>query len=203
VLGRAGIQIVAGRICESVDEAEVAAEELGYPVVVKVLHPGFLHKSESGGVRLDLRDQRAVNAAAADLLTFAPGAAVIVQRQVAGTEVIVGGLRDPQFGPTVLVGLGGVFVEALDDIALGLAPLDHDTARGLLAELRGYPVLVGARGTGPADLDALAAVLTAVGDLLVTVPEIAELDLNPVRVGTDGCVAVDWRILIENPPGQD
>jgi acetyltransferase len=203
VLGRAGIQIVAGRICGSVDEAAAAAEELGHPVVVKVLHPELVHKSESGGVRLDLRDSLAVRAAAADLLALAPGATVIVQRQVAGTEVIVGGLSDPQFGPTVLVGLGGVFVEALDDIALGLAPLDHDTARGLLAKLRGYPVLAGARGTDPVDLDGLAAVLTAVGDLLVTVPEIAELDLNPVRVGTDACLAVDWRILVENPPGQD
>jgi acetyltransferase len=203
VLGGAGIQIVAGRICGSVDEAAAAGEELSYPVVVKVLHPELLHKSESGGVLLDLRDSLAVRAAADDLLALAPGARVIVQRQVAGTEVIVGGLRDPQFGPTVLVGLGGVFVEALDDIALGLAPLDHDTARGLIAKLRGYQALTGARGMDPVDLDGLAAVLSAVGDLLVTVPEIAELDLNPVRVGTDACVAVDWRILVENPPGQD
>jgi acetyltransferase len=103
----------------------------------------------------------------------------------------------------VLVGLGGIFVEALDDTALGLAPLNHETARGLLGKLRGYPLLAGARGAEPVDLDALAAVISAVGDLLVRTPEIAELDLNPVLAAPDGCVAVDWRILVENPPGQD
>jgi acyl-CoA synthetase (NDP forming) len=203
VLAGTGIQTVAGRICGTAAEAAVAADDLGYPVVVKAVHPTLLHKTEAGGVRLDLGDPLAVQAAAAELLTLAPGAALLVQPQVAGTEVIVGGLRDPQFGPTVLVGLGGIFVEALDDIALGLAPLNHEAARGLLGKLRGYPLLAGARGAEPVDLDALAAVITAVGDLLVTRPEIAELDLNPVLAAPDGCVAVDWRILVENPPGQD
>jgi acyl-CoA synthetase (NDP forming) len=128
---------------------------------------------------------------------------VLIQRQAIGIEVIIGGLRDPQFGPTVLVGVGGVFVEAIDDVALGLAPLNREDAHSLLTGLRGYPVLTGARGADPVDLDALAAVICAVGDLLVAAPEIAELDLNPVLAGTDGCVAVDWRILVENPPAQD
>ncbi|MDX6252828.1 MAG: hypothetical protein QOF10_6188, partial [Kribbellaceae bacterium] len=203
VLAGTGIQTVAGRICGAAAEAAVAADDLGYPVVVKAVHPTLLHKTEAGAVRLDLGDPLAVHAAAAELLTLAPGAAVLVQPQVAGTEVIVGGLRDPQFGPTVLVGLGGIFVEALDDTALGLAPLNHETARGLLGKLRGYPLLAGARGAEPVDLDALAAVISAVGDLLVRTPEIAELDLNPVLAAPDGCVAVDWRILVENPPGQD
>jgi acetyltransferase len=203
VLAGARIQTVPGRTCGSAAEAEAAADDLGYPVVAKVLHPTLVHKTDARGVRLDLRDRRAVHAAATDLLSLAPGAAVLVQRQVIGIEVIVGGLRDPQFGPTVLVGLGGVFVEAIDDIALGLAPLRHETARDLLARLRGYPLLTGARGAEPVDLDALAAVIASVGELLATVPGIAELDLNPVLAGPDGCLAVDWRILVENPPGQD
>jgi acetyltransferase len=203
VLAGAGIPTVAGRTCANADEAGVAAEDLGYPVVAKVLHPTLVHKTESRGVRLDLHDLHAVQAAAADLLALAPGAAVLIQRQATGIEVVIGGLRDPQFGPTVLVGLGGVFVEAIDDVALGLAPLNREDAHGLLTGLRGYPVLTGARGADPVDLDALAAVICAVGDLLVAAPEIAELDLNPVLAGTDGCVAVDWRILVENPPAQD
>ncbi|MDT7803439.1 MAG: hypothetical protein QOI78_6872 [Actinomycetota bacterium] len=203
VLASAGIQTVPGRICGSAAEAEAAADDLGYPAVAKVLHPTLVHKTDARGVRLDLRDRRAVHAAALDLLSLAPGAAVLVQRQVTGIEVIVGGLRDPQFGPTALVGLGGIFVEAIDDIALGLAPLSHETARGLLTRLRGYPLLTGARGAEPVDLDALAAVITSVGELLAAGPGIAELDLNPVLAGPDGCLAVDWRILIENPPGQD
>jgi acetyltransferase len=203
VLARAGIPAVTGRTCANADEAGVAAEDLGYPVVAKVLHPTLVHKTESRGVRLDLHDLQAVHAAATDLLTLAAGAAVLIQRQVTGTEVIIGGVRDPQFGPTVLVGLGGVFVEAIGDVALGLAPLHHDDAYRLLTDLRGYLVLTGARGAEPVDLDALAAVICAVGDLLVAAPEIAELDLNPVLAGADGCVAVDWRILVENPPAQD
>jgi acetyltransferase len=203
VIVGAGIRTVAGRTCANADEAAVAADHLGFPVVAKVLHPTLVHKSESRGVRLGLLDLPAVHAAAADLLTLAPGAAVLIQRQATGIEVIIGGLRDPQFGPTVLVGLGGVFVEAIDDVALGLAPLNREDARSLLTGLRGYPVLTGARGADPVDLDALAAVICAVGDLLVAAPEIAELDLNPVLAGTDGCVAVDWRILVENPPAQD
>jgi acyl-CoA synthetase (NDP forming) len=199
----AGIHTAAGRICVKAEEAAIAAESLGYPVVIKVVHPDLVHKTESGGVRLDLYDESTVQEAAADLLTLAPSAAVLVQRQLAGIEVIVGGLHDPQFGPVVLVGLGGVFVQALGDIAVGLAPIDLAGARELLARLRAYPVLTGARGAVPIDLDALAAVLCSVGELLVAHPEIAELDLNPVLADADGCVAVDWRILVENPPGQD
>jgi acyl-CoA synthetase (NDP forming) len=203
VLDDAGIHTATGRICTSADLAATAADDLGYPVVAKVVHPTLIHKTESGGVRLGLLDAAGVRAAAADLLALAPGAAVLVQRQLIGTEVIIGGLRDPQFGPVVLAGLGGIFVEALDDIVLGLAPLNHEDASELLAGLRGYPVLTGARGAGTVDLDALAEAVRAVGDLLVTRPEIAELDLNPVLADADGCVAVDWRILVENPSGQD
>jgi len=127
----------------------------------------------------------------------------LVQRQASGVEVVVGGVRDPQFGAVVMVGLGGVFVETIDDVALGLAPLRPDDAHRLLRGLRGYAVLGGARGREPVDLDALSALICAVGDLLVAVPEIAELDLNPVLAGVDGCVAVDWRIRVQNPPAQD
>ena len=203
VLDDAGIRTAAGRICTSPNLATAAADDLGYPVVAKVVHPALIHKTDSGGVRLGLLDAAAVRTAAADLLALAPGAAVLVQKQLTGTEVIIGGLRDPQFGPVVLAGLGGVFVETLADVVLGLAPLSHDDASELLAGLHGYPVLTGAHGARPVDLDALAEAMRAVGDLLVRTPGIAELDLNPVLAAADGCVAVDWRILVENPPGQD
>jgi acetyltransferase len=202
-LETAGIHTTAGRVCANAEEAAIAAGSLGYPVVIKVVHPDLVHKTDAGGVRLGLQDERSARQAAVDLLALAPSAAVLVQRQLAGIEVIIGGLHDPQFGPVVLVGLGGVFVEALGDIAIGLAPFDLAEARDLLARLRAYPVLTGARGAVPVDLDALAALLCSVGDLLVAHPEIAELDLNPVLAAADGCVAVDWRVLVENPPGQD
>ena len=203
VLADAGIPLVAGKTCTNADEAMAAAEDLGYPVVAKVLHPAIVHKTEAGGIRTGLCDGQAVQMAATELLALAPGAAVLVQRQATGVEVVVGGLRDPQFGPVVVVGLGGIFVEVIDDVALCLAPIDDEDARRLLIGLRGYPLLTGTRGTRPVDLDALAAVIRAVGDLLVAAPEIAELDLNPVLATDGGCVAVDWRILVENPPAQD
>ncbi|TCN37924.1 acetyltransferase [Kribbella orskensis] len=203
VLADAGIPLVAGKTCTNADEARAAAEDLGYPVVAKVLHPAIVHKTEAGGIRTGLRDGQAVQMAATELLALAPGAAVLVQRQATGIEVVMGGLRDPQFGPVVVVGLGGIFVEVIDDVALCLAPIDDEDARHLLSDLRGYPLLTGTRGTRPVDLDALAAVIRAVGDLLVAAPEIAELDLNPVLATDGGCVAVDWRILVENPPAQD
>lgn len=203
ILADAGIPTVAGRTCVTVDEAETAAEDLGYPIVGKVLHSSLMHKSDAGGVRVGLLDRGAVRDAAAELFSLVRGARVLIQRQAVGTEVIVGGVRDPQFGPAVLVGLGGVLVEAIDDVVLGLAPLRHEDARGLLRGLRGYGVLAGARGVQPVDLDALSAVICAVGDLLAAVPEIAELDLNPVLATASGCVAVDWRILVQNPPSED
>ncbi|HEY0486114.1 MAG TPA: acetate--CoA ligase family protein [Mycobacteriales bacterium] len=203
VLAAAGIPTVPGLVCATPAEAGSAAPELGYPVVAKVVHPDVVHKSDVGGVRTGLRDARAVRAAAADLLALADGARVLVQRQLAGVEIVVGGLRDPQFGPMVLAGLGGIFTETLDDVALAPAPLDREEARDLLHRLRGRAVLAGARGTEAVDTGALAATITAVGDLLVAVPEIEELDLNPVLATPAGCVAVDWRIRAGKPPAQD
>ena len=198
VLTAAGIATVPAQTCASAAAAVVAAERLGYPVVAKVVHRDLLHKSEVGGVRVGLPTPAAVHAAAVDLLACKAGAQVLVQPQAAGIEVIIGGLRDPHFGPAVLVGLGGIFVEAIDDVAVGLAPLHHDQALRLLAGLRGHPVLAGSRGRQPVDLAALAEMICAVGDLLVAVPEIAELDLNPVLVSARECLAVDWRIRVDN-----
>ena len=204
VLAAAGILTVAGRTCGTVDEAGGVAEDLGYPVVAKVLHSSLVHKSDVGGVRVGLLNRAAVRRAASELFSLVPDdaghdARVLIQRQVAGTEVIVGGVRDPQFGPAVLVGLGGVFVEAIDDVVLGIAPLRTGDARRLLRRLRGYDVLAGARSREAVDLDALSSLICAVGDLLAAVPEIAELDLNPVLATASGCVAVDWRILVQDP----
>ncbi|MDP9240271.1 MAG: acetate--CoA ligase family protein, partial [Actinomycetota bacterium] len=185
------------------EEAIAAAERLCCPVAVKAVHPDLVHKSDAGGVRLNLTGPHQVGAAAIDLLALAPGATLLVQRQATGVEVIVGGVRDPQFGPMVMVGLGGVLVEVVGDVAFGVAPLDRAEALRLIDSLHGRPVLAGARGAEAVDLDALAGVLAAAGDLMSSVPEIAELDLNPVLATPDGCLAVDWRIRVDFSPGQD
>ena len=195
VLAAYGVPMVESVECATPEACVAAADALGYPVVAKTIHPDLLHKSDAGGVRLDLDGPDKVVVAAGALLAVAPGAAVLVQRQERGTEVVVGGLRDPEFGPVVMVGLGGVLVEVLGDVAFALAPLDARAARELLGRLRGFPVLRGARGGEAVHLDELAAVVVSVGDLLVDRPDVEEVDLNPVIANRNRVVAVDWRIL--------
>ncbi len=203
LLAEAGIAVVESVLCTDPEEAVAAADRLGHPVVAKVIHPNLVHKSDLGGVRVGLAGADAVRAASAGLLGLAPGARVLIQPRVSGVEVVVGGLRDPAFGPVVMVGLGGVLVEVMDDVVFGLAPLEHAAARRLLDRLRGHALLAGVRGRSPVDLDAIAAVVRATGDLLVSMPEIAELDLNPVLAAANGCLVVDWRVRVESSPGQD
>lgn len=196
LLRAAGVATVPGRMCASPAEAAALAGDLGFPVVAKVIHPDILHKSEVSGVRTGLADTTAVRAAAADLLALAPDARVLVQRQAEGVELAVGALRDPDFGPVVMVGLGGVLVEVLGDVAFALAPLDAEEALRRLRGLRGWPVLAGARGREPVDAEALACAVVAVGDLIASRPDISEFDLNPLFASAAGCVAADWRILV-------
>ena len=196
LLAGAGIPVVEAVWCASPAAAAGAARRLGYPVVAKVTHPELTHKTDAGGVRLGLRTAAAVRRAARDLLALADGASVLVQPQCQGVELVVGGIRDPQFGPVVLAGLGGILVEARDDVALAVAPVDEAAATALLRSLRGSAVLDGLRGQPAVDLRAVAGVIVRVGRLLADVPEILELDLNPVLAAGRGCVAVDWRIRI-------
>lgn len=196
MLRAAGVPLVDFAVCGDADAAVAAADRLGYPVVAKVVSRELVHKSDAGGVRLGLSGSEQVRAAAADVLALAADARVLVARQLAGTEVVVGGLRDVQFGPCVMVGLGGVLVEVLGDVAFALAPLRTEQARRLIEGLRGFPVLEGARGGERVDIEALAAVVRAVGDLMAGRPEIAELDLNPVLATSGRSVAVDWRLRV-------
>jgi acetyltransferase len=173
--------------CTTPDDAAAAATR--FPAVVKLAVAE--HRTERGGVRLGLHDAAQVRAAAADLL---PAGDVLVSPQLDGVEVAVGGLRDPAFGPVVMVGLGGIWVEVLADVAFALAPLSVAEARDLLATLRGHALLTGARGGEPVDLAALAEVVAAVGDLVAAVPQVAGVDLNPVLATSAGAVAVDWKL---------
>lgn len=196
LLVASGIACAASALVETPDAAGAAADRLGYPVVAKVLHADLSHKSDVGGVRVGLADATAVRAAAGELLALRPGARVLVQEQRSGVEVVVGGLRDPAFGPAVMVGLGGVLVEVLDDVVFALAPVTAAYAETLLRSLRGAAVLDGVRGAPAVDVAALAAVVVAVGDLMLADPDLAELDLNPVLAGPDGATAVDWRLAV-------
>jgi acetyltransferase len=192
----AGIPVIETIRCRSAETAVAAAGRVGYPVVAKVDHPELTHKSDVGGVRLGLADEAAVREAVADLLGLAEGAGVLLQRQHEGAELLVGGLRDPEFGPVVMAGLGGVLVETWRDVQLAVAPVDEAEAIGLLRSLRGAAIFGGLRGHPAIDLGPVAAVIVRVGELLADHPQISELDLNPVLATGTGCVAVDWRIQI-------
>ncbi len=176
--------------------AVAGARRVGYPVVLKVDHPELSHKSDVGGVRLNLMDDDAVNEAASALLSLAPGARLVVQPMSTGVEVVIGGIREPTFGPVVAFGLGGVLVEIIDDVCFAAAPLTATDAARLVRAPRGAAILDGARGKSPSDVGALAALARAVGDLMAGYPDLLELDLNPVLAGQNGCAAADFRVVV-------
>jgi acetyltransferase len=194
LLARSGIHVARTELCSSADDAVHAADSIGYPVVLKVEHADLSHKSDVGGVRTSLADASAVASAAVELLALAPGATVVVQQQHYGLELVVGAVRDPGLGPVVMVGFGGIWIEVDPDAGFALAPIDHDDATRLWRSLRKALLLRGVRGGPAADLARLADLAVTVGDLLLSHPELTEIDLNPVLAGPDGYVAVDWRM---------
>lgn len=194
-LAAAGIEVADTIVCASTDEAAAAVERLGYPAVLKVVHPELSHKTDVGGVRVGLADPAGVQQATADLIALRPGSRVLAQRQATGLEFVIGGVRDPGFGPMVMVGLGGTNVEVLGEVRFAVAPVDAQHVEGMLRSLRGSALLDGVRGAEPVDVAALCELVVAVGDLLVGVPEITEIDLNPVLATVDGVLPVDWRIV--------
>ncbi|MGN6104329.1 MAG: bifunctional acetate--CoA ligase family protein/GNAT family N-acetyltransferase [Kofleriaceae bacterium] len=202
-LALAGIRSAAHRTVEPRPEAAAAAaNQLGYPVVLKAQAPGLLHKSERGGVVLDLHDAAAVRRAAERVLGRISATALIVQRQVpAGVEAIVGMTQDATLGPLLLAGLGGTSVELYRDVAFRITPVSDLDAAEMLDELRGRALLEGFRDAPPADRAALIDVIRRIGALVDLVPELAELDLNPVivREPGEGAIVADARMLLALP----
>ncbi|MBG6120070.1 MULTISPECIES: acetate--CoA ligase family protein [unclassified Sphingobium] len=193
ILKAAGIDTAPEMLVNSADEAEKAAESLGYPVVMKIQSPRIQHKTEVGGLRLNLKDAAAVreayDALAAVGERHAPGAVdgVLVQTMApSGTEIIVGMVRDDSFGPVMMVGFGGVAIELYKDVAYGLGPVSPEKARAMLDELKSAPLLHGYRGRPALAVDALAKLVSDVSRLAVAVPEIGEMEINPVILHADG-----------------
>jgi acetyl-CoA synthetase len=203
VVGAAGVRVVEATPAPDAATAVAVARRIGRQVALKLDTLTVAHKTEVGGVVLGLHGDDAVYGAALTLLDGArrQGVAVrglLVEPMVPpGVELIVGLRRDPQFGPAVLVGLGGILAEALDDVAIRLAPLDMDTAEGMLADLRGEGLLAGVRGRPPVDRRAVARMLVELGDLGIERPDILEIDLNPVIASASGAIAVDALIVRE------
>lgn len=205
MLEQAGIPVSPARLAKTPDEAVTVADSLGYPVVLKIVSPQITHKSDVGGVALNLASPEEVREAFERIVASAkqhePNATidgVAVQRmEKPGIEVIIGMTKDPQFGPVMMFGLGGVLVEVLKDVAFRIVPLNERDARQMVHEIKGYPLLEGYRGQDPADVEALQQLLLKVSSFIEQHPEIAELDLNPVFAYKDGAIAVDARIVLE------
>jgi len=204
ILAEAGIPIAGAQLAASREEAVAAARQIGLPVVLKIVSPDISHKSDVGGVKLNLGSEEEVAAAFDEIVAAAqraqPEATVLgvsVQEMARpGVEVIMGMTKDPQFGPVLMFGLGGVFVEVLKDVAFRIVPLEPRDARQMIRDIQGFPVLEGFRGQEPADLAALEDMLMRLSAFVEEHPEIQELDLNPIFAYKDSALAVDARIVL-------
>lgn len=205
ILKEAGLSVVETRLAANKAEAQRIARELGFPVVMKILSPDIAHKSDVGGVKLGLKNEAEVAAAHDEMLAAvqraAPNARIAgvsiqpMARQ--GTEVIIGMTKDAAFGPVLMFGLGGIFVEVLKDVAFRVVPLTQRDARQMVREIKGYPVLQGVRGQAGADVTKLEEAVLKLSAFVDAHPEIKELDMNPVFAYRDGLAAVDARIVLE------
>jgi len=196
-LATLGIRVPAGRVCDDRAEAIRALAELGTPVAVKILDAAVTHKTEIGGVHLNVTTEADLDAALTRMAA-AGGARYLVEAMAPpGVELVVGARRDPVFGPIVLLGLGGTTAEALADVTIRVAPLGQAAAARMPGELAGAALLTGWRGAPALDADELARVLVTLGSVLVNTPELAEIEINPLRVTSDGLVALDCVITTE------
>jgi acetate---CoA ligase (ADP-forming) len=202
VLAEYGIPVTKEALATTPEEALATAKRIGYPVAIKIQSPDISHKTEAKAVRLGITGEPELAAAYVEVLANAraynPKAkidGVLIQEMVkGGTEAILGVANDPLFGPAVMFGLGGIFAEVLKDVAFRLAPVTRSMAREMIAEIKGHPLLTGARGRPPADIDALADAIVKLSALAVDLEEnLAELDVNPlfVMVKGQGVVAAD------------
>jgi len=199
------IPVTKFELAKNETEAVKDADEIGYPVVLKIVSPDIIHKSDVGGVVVDLKDEKGVQNAYNQILknvkkhnAEARIIGMLVQEMAPpSTEVIVGAIKDPQFGPSVMFGLGGIFVEVLKDVTFRVAPITRDEACEMISEVKAYPLLKGYRNTPPVDIGAIAEILLNTSKLVMDHQEIKELDLNPIMVYEKGAKTVDARIILE------
>jgi acyl-CoA synthetase (NDP forming) len=209
LLAESGLPVAPAELARTAGEAARTAERIGFPAALKIVSPDIVHKSDVGGVKLGLTSPQEVVAAFEAVMESArvaapaarlDGVAVQPMARAGGAEVIVGVSVDAQFGHVIMCGLGGVLVEVLQDVSFRLIPLQRRDARQMLSELRGRRLLEGMRGRPAVDMEALVELFLQVSGLIERRPDIRELDLNPVLAYPDGVLAVDARVLLEEPP---
>ena len=204
ILIQSGINCTDTRLAATKEAAVELSEEFGYPVVLKVSSVDITHKSDAGGVKVNLKNKDEVENAFDEIIrsckTAVPAAKIegvsVQPMGKPGIEVIIGVIKDPSFGPTIMFGLGGVFVEVLKDVAFRIIPIEESDAFDMINEIKGKKLLEGYRGQEPADVASLQQMLLKLSDFVNETPEVQEIDMNPVFAYKDGAVVVDARIIL-------
>ena len=199
-----GIPIPDFKLIKSEDEIAGLAKEINFPIVMKIVSPDIIHKTDAGGVKVGVKDEEEARMTFQEIVSKAIKynkkakiSGVIVYPMVPqGTEIIIGMTKDPSFGPVIMFGLGGIFVEVLKDVSFRIIPLEERDAEEMITEIRGYKILKGARGEAPKDIEAIKNLLMKVSKLTMENPEIKEIDLNPVFVFEKGLQVVDARMIL-------
>ena len=199
-----GISVPDFKLIKSEDEIVGLAKEINFPLVMKIISPDIIHKTEAGGVKVGIKDEKEAKAAYQEIIykvkkykKEAKISGVIAYSMIPQeTEIIIGMMKDPCFGPTIMFGLGGIFVEILKDISFRILPLEERDAEEMISEIKGYQILKGIRGETPKDVKSIRDVLMKISQLVMENPEIKEIDLNPVFVFNQGLQVVDARMIL-------
>ena len=199
-----GIPVPDFKLIKSEDEITGLAKKINFPIVMKIVSPDIIHKTDAGGVKINIKDEMEARSAYQEIIFQAKKynkeariEGVIVYSMVPqGTEIIIGMMKDPHFGPVAMFGLGGIFVEILKDISFRILPIEERDAREMITEIKGYEILKGVRGECPKDIKAIKNLLLKISQLALENPEISEIDLNPIFVFENGIQVVDARMIL-------
>ncbi|GAJ09956.1 unnamed protein product, partial [marine sediment metagenome] len=203
LLKEIGISIPDHKLTSTKEETVLAAKNIGFPVVLKLMAEDIVHKSDTGAVKLSIKNEEETTNAFEELMKIPSQAEKLISVQKMAdepiTELILGMTTDAQFGPALMFGIGGILVELLEDVSFRIAPITEYDAREMIKEIKGFPILDGYRGKPKADVDAIVQTLLKVSDLVTKYEEIYEMDLNPVFIYDKGLICVDARIILKKP----
>lgn len=199
-----GIPVPDFKLIKSEEEITGLTKEINFPIAMKIVSPDIIHKSDAGGVKLNIKNEKEAKLAYQGIISKvkkynkeAQIFGVITYSMIPKiTEIIIGIMKDPHFGPVIMFGLGGIFVEVLKDISFRILPIEERDAREMIAEIEGYEILKGVRGEGPKDIKAIKNLILKISQLALENPEISEIDLNPVFVFEKGLQVIDARMIL-------
>lgn len=199
-----GIPVPDFKLIKNEDEISGLAKEINFPITMKIVSPDIIHKTDAGGVKLNIKDEKEAKLAYQGIISKAKKYnkeaqifGVITYSMIPkATEIIIGIMKDPHFGPVIMFGLGGIFVEVLKDISFRILPIEDRDAEEMINEIKGFKILKGVRGEGPKDIKAIKNLLLKISQLTLENPEISEIDLNPVFVFEKGLQVIDARMIL-------